>query len=251
MSQTHHLLVDGDRLIKRYVSWSRGEHLREWSVLRRVQARYPDLVPEPLEADLDAAPPTVTMGLLPGAALTGGLDADQQAALAASLRQLWSVPCADLPVRRDHPAAIHAVMTQRMAGLDLPGPAGEAAHAARSFLAGLRLGPAGSTVLGHADPNLANYLWDGQRIRIVDFEDAGRSDPEFELADLVEHLSARRADWTGFLAMFDLDGDRLRDARRLYAIFWLHMLRPGGRAERRNPPGSLDRQAERLLNLLH
>nr|BFE65136.1 hypothetical protein GCM10020063_096620 [Dactylosporangium thailandense] len=63
-------------------------------------------------------------------------------------------------------------MTERMAGLDLPGPAGEAARAARSFLAGLRLGPAGNTVLGHADPSLANYLWDGQRIRIVDFEDA-------------------------------------------------------------------------------
>ncbi|MFC5007399.1 hypothetical protein ACFPIJ_57510 [Dactylosporangium cerinum] len=74
---------------------------------------------------------------------------------------------------------------------------------------------------------------------------------EFELADLVEHLSARRADWTEFLTMFDLDGDRLLDARRLYAIFWLHMLRPGSPAERRNPPGTLDQQAERLLNLLN
>ncbi|GAA2376869.1 phosphotransferase [Dactylosporangium salmoneum] len=251
MSQTHHLLVDGDRLTKRYVSWSRGEHRREWAVLHRVYARYPDLVPEPIEADLDADPPTVSMGLLPGTPLTDGLDTDQQAALAASLRQLWSVPCADLPARRDHPAEIHALMTERMAGLDLPGSAGEAARAARSFLGRLRLGPAGNTVLGHTDPNLANYLWDGQRIRIVDFEDAGRSDREFELADLVEHLSARRADWTGFLTMFDLDGDRLLDARRLYATFWLHMLRPGGPAEHRNPPGTLDQQAERLLNLLN
>ncbi|MEV0568341.1 hypothetical protein [Dactylosporangium sp. NPDC050588] len=54
MSQTHHLHVDGGRLIKRYVSWSRGEHRREWAVLHRVHARCPDLVPEPLEADLDA-----------------------------------------------------------------------------------------------------------------------------------------------------------------------------------------------------
>ncbi|MEU0557486.1 aminoglycoside phosphotransferase family protein [Dactylosporangium sp. NPDC006015] len=250
MSQTHHLHVDGGRLIKRYVSWSRGEHRREWAVLHRVHARRPDLVPEPLEADLDADPPAVTMGLLPGTPLTDDLDAGQQAAFARSLRRLWSVPCADLPARRDHPAELHALMTRRLAGLDLPGPAGEAAHAARSFLAGLRLAPAGTTVLGHADPNLANYLWDGQRIRIVDFEDAGRSDPEFELADLVEHLAARRADWTAFLTTFDLDGDRLLDARRLYAVFWLHMLRPGGPAEHRNPPGTLEQQAERLLNLL-
>ena len=251
MAQTHELLVDEGRLTKRYVSWSRGEHLREWAVLRRVHARYPDLVPEPLDADLDAEPPTITMGVLPGTPLTDGLDTVQQAALAASLRQLWSVPCADLPARRHHAAEIHALMTERMSGLDLPGLPGEAAHAARSFLAGFHLSPPSTTVLGHTDPNLANYLWDGQRIRIVDFEDAGRSDPEFELADLVEHLSARGADWTGFLSIFDLDHDRLLNARRLYAIFWLHMLRPGGPAERRNPPGALDRQAERLLNLLH
>lgn len=105
-------------------------------------------------------------------------------------------------------------------------------------------------MLGHTDPNLANYLWDGHRIRIVDFEDAGRSDPEFELADLVEHLAARRTDWTGFLAMFDHDSDRLLDARRLFAIFWLDMLHPGGPAERRNPPSALDQQAERVLDLL-
>nr|BFE65137.1 hypothetical protein GCM10020063_096630 [Dactylosporangium thailandense] len=46
------------------------------------------------------------------------------------------------------------------------------------------------------------------------------------------------------------DGDRLLDARRLYAILWLHALRPGGPAEHRNPPGTLDQQAERLLGLL-
>lgn len=27
------------------------------------------------------------------------------------------------------------------------------------------------TVLGHRDPNLANYSWDGHQVRIVDFED--------------------------------------------------------------------------------
>jgi aminoglycoside phosphotransferase (APT) family kinase protein len=237
-------------LTKRYVSWSRGEHEREWMVLRRVYSRWPDLVPEPLGADLCADPPKVTMSVLPGGPLTGIVDIDQQASLAEALRRLWSVPTADLPARRHHPAELHALLTTLMADLDLPGSAGEAARAARSFLARLRLGPAGSTVLGHTDPNLANYLWDGHRIRIVDFEDAGCSDPEFELADLVEHLAARPTDWTRLLAMFDLDPDRLLDSRRLFAVFWLHMLRPGGPAERRNPPAALDQQARRVLHLL-
>jgi aminoglycoside phosphotransferase (APT) family kinase protein len=219
-------------------------------VLRRVHAQCPDLVPEPLDADLDADPPSVTMSVLPGGPLDGIVDIDQQESLGGALRQLWSVPTADLPARRHHPAELHALMTTLMADLDLPHSAGEAARAARSFLTRLRLGAAGSTVLGHTDPNLANYLWDGHRIRIVDFEDAGRSDPEFELADLVEHLAARPTDWTRFLATFELDPDRLLDARRLFAIFWLHMLRPGGPAERRNPPTALDQQARRVLRLL-
>jgi len=45
-------------------------------------------------------------------------------------------------------------------------------------------------VLGHGDPSLANFLWDGGRIRLVDFEDSGPSDRTFELAILTEHISA-------------------------------------------------------------
>jgi hypothetical protein len=33
-------------------------------------------------------------------------------------------------------------------------------------------------------------------------------------------------------------------------MFWLHLLLPGGPAERRNPPGTAERQAERVLGLL-
>src|SRR6202044_1029552 len=44
-------------------------------------------------------------------------------------------------------------------------------------------------VLGQGDANLANFLWDGERVRIVDFEDSGTSDRAFELAVLVEHIS--------------------------------------------------------------
>lgn len=107
------------------------------------------------------------------------------------------------------------------------------------------------TVLGHRDPNLANYLWDGQRVRIVDFEDAAISDPATELALLVEHLSMRAVDVDELCARFSVDQRRLLAARRLWAMFWLRMLLPGGPAAQRNPPGTADRQAQRLLGLLH
>ncbi|HEY2551571.1 MAG TPA: aminoglycoside phosphotransferase family protein, partial [Streptosporangiaceae bacterium] len=106
------------------------------------------------------------------------------------------------------------------------------------------------------DGNLANYLWDGRSVRLVDFEDSGRGDRAQELADFVEHLSV----WDGggvharaFLDRFDLtrpERQRIGQLRRLFAVFWVMMLLPGGRAHRRNPPGTADRQASRALALL-
>lgn len=105
-------------------------------------------------------------------------------------------------------------------------------------------------VIGHGDANLANYLWDGSNIRIVDFEDAGASDLAIELANLVEHIASRHTDWANFAQHFAVDSERLRAARRLFAIFWLTLLRPGGRSASRNPPGTSDAQARRVLDLL-
>jgi hypothetical protein len=38
--------------------------------------------------------------------------------------------------------------------------------------------------------------------------------------------------------------------RRLFAAFWVMRLLPGGDAYQRNPPGTFERQASRLLDLL-
>jgi Ser/Thr protein kinase RdoA (MazF antagonist) len=113
-----------------------------------------------------------------------------------------------------------------------------------------------AAVFAHVDGNLANYLWDGRTVRLVDFEDSGRGDRAQELADFVEHLSV----WDGggvharaFLDRFDLtrpERQRIGQLRRLFAVFWVMMLLPGGRAHRRNPPGTADRQASRALALL-
>jgi hypothetical protein len=56
-----------------------------------------------------------------------------------------------------------------------------------------------------------------------------------------------------FLTRFSLTKSkraRLSEFRRLAALFWLLMLLPDGPASKRNPPGTLQRQASRLLALL-
>jgi hypothetical protein len=98
--------------------------------------------------------------------------------------------------------------------------------------------------------------WDGRQVRLVDFEHSGRGDRAGELADLVEHLSV----WAGagidaeaFLGRFDLSAAERRRVplqRRLFAAYWLMRLLPDRASHDRNPPGTLERQASRLLDLL-
>jgi Ser/Thr protein kinase RdoA (MazF antagonist) len=263
VTQTHSVSIEGSVVTKTYVSTERDEHLREWAALNAISTQAPDLVPVPLELIASpsleliaepsrqlAAEPSVLMSLVPGRSLGGVLTPAELDGLADALRTLWSLPTDGVL-----PGLLPVLIDRVRADVDAFSAEGVVEEARRAAVEWLTDGPdlllePAAGVIGHGDPNLANYLWDGEQVRIVDFEDAGRSDREFELADVVEHLSVRRADWTEFLAAFDLDSDRLLDARRLFAVFWLHLLRPGGPAEHRNPPGTLDRQAERLLNLL-
>ncbi len=111
-------------------------------------------------------------------------------------------------------------------------------------------------VFALADGNLANVLWDGDGCGLVDFEDSGASDRAYEIADLIEHVQSWLTgglDADDLLGRLDLDSEtlrRVRTARRLFALHWLVMLLPGNPGHHRNPPGSADRQAQRLLDLL-
>ena len=248
MVHTHTLTFDGPLLVKRYASWARGEHRREWSVLQHVHRHRPDLAPTPVSADLDAVPPTVTMTVVPGTPLTERPSPAQLDALTAAITTLWTVPLPDDAWRDNLRLARRLV--------DAPRPTDEVAAAAHDAAVAWWRGPDPhllgtppvDTVLGHGDPNLANYLWDGRRIRIVDFEDAGVSDPANEVALLVEHLSTRGLDSEVLAARFDVDPVRLRAARRLWAMFWLWLVRPGGPSSR--SPEVVDAQARRLLRLI-
>jgi hypothetical protein len=264
MSQTHEVNVGEQIVTKRYRDWARGEHLREWNALHTISAAAPGLVPRPLEF---LPGPAIEMSRVPGVPLGGTLSAKQRDGLEMALRELWSIPPDGLG-----PIELHAFVRRVRAaisvrdGADLVGrgSAGvvgsgcagvvEEAHvAALEWLAGSGvdgLVEVVEPVVGHGDANLANYLWDGRRVRIVDFEDAGRSDLAIELANLIEHIASRATDWTGFAERFSVDAERLWDARCLYAIFWLTLLRPGGLSANRNPPGTAELQARRVLAMI-
>jgi aminoglycoside phosphotransferase (APT) family kinase protein len=195
-------------VVKRFRSWDRREPVREWTALILLAESAPGLAGLG-EAGANASELTRQVAAM----LTAQLDLDSY----GLVRRAWQ------------------------AGADW-----------------FRGGPldrldAGDPVLGQGDSNLANFLWDGTEVRIVDFEDSGPSDRAFELADLVEHISA----WPDaslpadvVLGSFGLTAAkqvRVREYRRLCALFWLVMLLPGRPGRDRNPAGTLERQAARLL----
>jgi len=242
------------RLVKRYTSWERGEHLREWSVLQRVHRHAPDLAPRPIAADLESVPPVITMSMVPGTPLTKVVTRSQSEGLVAAITALWTVPYDGIVGVA--PRVNDLDFARRMTAGPRPvsGVTATAYDAAMDWWHGpdpelLRRSP-GTKVLGHRDPNLDNYLWDGHRIRIVDFEDAAVSDPAMEVAILAEHLSWREIACEHLQTLLTFDDRRLLAARRLWAMFWLWRVLPGGRSAGRHPAGVADHQARRVLELM-
>lgn len=91
-------------------------------------------------------------------------------------------------------------------------------------------------VFMRGDPNLANCLWDGERLYLIDFEYAGWSDKAYDLADLTEHpqsLGTDRKSWDAFMETFALsEAERRRYSAscKLLSLFWLGKLWLSGSA---------------------
>ncbi|GLW73998.1 hypothetical protein Kpho02_62960 [Kitasatospora phosalacinea] len=260
---THGIDLLPDSVRKRFRPDANGEPDREWRALTLLDRYAPGLAPRPL----DRADGVVTMSRLPGTQLRGSAltDAHLDALARAVLRLHRAVPAgtaARLPVRRwDVRESAAAIRTRAAACAAHPAP-----EVGRALAAGLRwLDGAGTAlredrtvppVLGQADGNLANFLWDGTDVRLVDFEDSGRSDHPYELAEMVEHVSTwvdTDLDAESFLSRFSLspaEAQRLLACRRLFALLWLVFLTADPATEARNPPGTGHRQALRLLALL-
>lgn len=269
-STTHDLDIRDDIVIKRYTAWSRGEPRREWAALTLLMEHAPGLAPMPIEADLDATPPTIVMSRLPGIPLRGtSATGEQIAALASALAALHhAVPGpvvqAMQPAAWNPAAALAKARTWAAKQPDL----GRNPHVLKAFAAGsdwltsdapdhLLDNPL-PPVLGLSDGNLANYLWDAAatRVHIIDWEDSGCSDRAFELAELLEHISHLDGafDAEQLLAHLELtqqEDARVHDFRRLLALGWFLMLGPEGPFALRNPAGTLERLAERVLHLLN
>jgi thiamine kinase-like enzyme len=92
-------------------------------------------------------------------------------------------------------------------------------------------GPA-RRIFSRGDSNLLNWLWEGTRIGVVDYEFAGYSDLAFDCVDLTEHISSREAGigdqaWaeiTGLAGLGGQDQRRFEAARRTCALRWLAVL---------------------------
>jgi Phosphotransferase enzyme family len=265
---THTVELLPDRVVKRYRQWAEREHEREWQALTLLQAYAPGLSPAPLDLDPGPPTPTLVMSRLPGAVLRGGIVGPAQiSALAAALTELHHCVPADvaegLPrrtwsqrqcveyIRRRYPELAGRALDPEITRAAADGMTWLDATASR-----WNHDPGLPPVLGQADGNLANFLWDGTRIGIVDFEESGRSDIPFELAELVEHVGS----WVdtdfgtdAFLAHFPLETAglaRLAECRRLLALLWLLSLSLVGPDDDRNPPDTPLRQARRLRALL-
>lgn len=264
---THNLEFHDDVVIKRYRSWHRGEPHREWAVLTLLAEHAPGLAPSPVEAALDAHPPVIVMSRLPGRVLRGEHATDEQVkATAAALNRLHQLPpqvVEEIEPAAWGPSAAIAktrVWADKRPDLGTDPRAQDAFHAGAAWLAStapdkLATNPL-PPVLGLADGNHANYLWDDheRRVRLIDWEDAGRNDRAFELGELCEHISRLDGslDAEQLLACIDLapgEAERVHDFRRLVALGWFLQLGPGGPATPHNPAGTLERQAERILRL--
>ena len=208
------------------------------------------------------------MSRVPGEPLgTRPVTEAQEDAVAAALRRLHhAIPLSALATVEPAPGSLQ-LLPGRIRDMARTCDAGSLAplpsQAYRAALAWLDRGGAerlasvaGPPVFAQGDPNLANHLWDGRRVYLVDFEASGRGDRGTELADFTEHVTVwahAGIDAEAFLDRFDLDpGERHRvtQLRRLFAAFWVMRLLPGGSAYHHNPPGTFERQAARLLDLL-
>ncbi|QFY07284.1 phosphotransferase [Nonomuraea phyllanthi] len=253
----HAIEVRSDVVVKRYRSSGHDEPGREWRALGLLDAYAPGLAPAPVSADLEADPPVVVMSRLGGEAVRGKIAGRLVDALAEAVTRVQhGIPrraLEQVPPRAGHPVELLEQVrgwAAPAAPLDGDPTIAEALRAASAWVArpGLErvLARPGTPVFGTGDGNLANYLWDGTRVRVVDFEYSGRSDRAFELAEIGEHIAVWENDRHGMTAVLERleltaeETARLTECRRLMAMYWLLRTKGEVRSE----------QAVRMLALL-
>lgn len=252
-----------DLVVKRFRGCDLGQHVREWRALTLLAEHAPELAPTPVRAALDDTPATIVMSRVHGLPLRGGrVRPEQITALASTVTRLQdAIPSrllAQIPVvvwdQTYAVEEIRAWCAQPLAQATAPAVVRAQKEGSR-WLDRSTLAMPSPPVFCNGDGNLSNYLWDGARVRVIDFEYSGRSDRAMALAEITEHVSAwvdTDFDVPYFLAHFDLpptEAARLLECRRLLAFDWLCVLakqEPG----KHNPLDTVEQQADRLMALL-
>lgn len=265
IATTHEVTIVGDLVRKRFVTAERDEADREWLGLTTMDTLTPGLAPQPLSRRVEDGIAVIEMTRLPGASLgPEPVSPTQLTAVVAAYRTMFAAQVPpELPYRRAgddelRPALLGwAASDYELDACQETGLVARALAAARTHVArGAETPQPPEPVLSLGDGNLANLIWDGECCRFVDFEDFGRSELTYEIADLVEHAASRLS---GALpvqraieafALTPAQTARLTEHRRLFACFWLVMLLPGNPGFTRNPAGSVEDQSRHLLDLL-
>lgn len=257
----HDVTFDGDVVRKRYTRTSRGEPAREWEALVLLDEHAPGLAPRPLARESD--PPVVLMSRVAGEPLDTVFTPGLTAAMVEAYRTLFAVPVQqDTPLRHWHPGALLRNnvewIEQEHVRSDLPDVVRRVLEAARGWHADApaSLNEIRDPVVAQGDGKVDNMLWDGVRVRLVDFEGFGVGDLAFEVADLAEHISSRLRglrDPDAVIVGFGLDPvqrERVEAYRIVLATFWLLVILPGNTGYGLNPEGSAELQAVHLRALL-
>ncbi|MEU4227511.1 LLM class flavin-dependent oxidoreductase [Nonomuraea sp. NPDC026600] len=222
-ASTHSIDVRFDVVVKRYRSTDHGQPEREWRALELLNQYAPGLAPAPLTADLAADPPTVVMSRHGGASVHEPIRGHLAGALAEAVTRVQqAVPqpvLERLPARAGHPvehlqqvrawsatapsdgdpaSTLTLTPASTTASADAVADAlREAANWVEQPRLAELLARLGTAVFGTGDANLANYLWDGTDVRVIDFEYSGRSDRAFEVAEVIEHGAGATVSYQG------------------------------------------------------
>lgn len=267
-THTHALSFSATEVRKAFVNGAE-EADREWQSLRLLAEHAPGIAPRPLRREVDAGRQVVVMERIPGESLgSGPLTVAQTISLGQTIRRLHGIPVEHIRVagigeRRLGPSALPQALegwlseTPDLTRCQDPARVSAGISAAREWLARVEVLPVPRLeAFGIADLNPANIVWDGRLCRLVDFEDAGLTDPAYDLADHVEHIAVRLPgvfDARSLSAAVGLsaeDEERMQSFRPLWAAFWLVMLLPGNGGFLRNPAGTTESQADHLLALI-
>lgn len=261
MVSNHDVTIEGEVVRKRYRRTNRDEPAREWAALVLLDEHAPGLAPQPLAREAD--PPVVVMSRVAGDPLDTVLTPRSLAAMVEAYRMLFAVPIQpDKPLRYWHPEAFfhntYEWIEQERTRTDLPRVVRRALAAAQSWHAAPPLGIRGirDPVIAQGDSKVDNMLWDGSRVRLIDFEGFGVGDLAFEVADLVEHISSRLRglrDPEAVISGFELNAgqlERVEEYRIVLATFWLLTVLPGNPGHDLNPEGGDRLQAAHLVDLL-